>query len=43
MNPAARERAAASFAVPSVEVAGGAAQLTSEAVLQRLGTTGSSL
>ena len=38
MNPAGRERAAASFAVPSSDVAGGSAQMTSEAVLQRLGT-----
>jgi Ca2+-transporting ATPase len=38
VNPAARERAAASSAVPSSDVAGGSAQMTSEAVLQRLGT-----
>ena len=38
MNLPARERAAASFAVSSSDVAGGAAQMTSEAVLQRLGT-----
>jgi Ca2+-transporting ATPase len=38
VNPAARERAAASSAVPSSDVAGGSAQMMSEAVLQRLGT-----
>ena len=38
MNLPARERAGASSAVSSSDVAGGAAQMTSEAVLQRLGT-----
>jgi Ca2+-transporting ATPase len=38
MNSAARERAAASSAVSFSDVADGAAQMTPEAVLQRLGT-----
>jgi Ca2+-transporting ATPase len=38
MNLPARERFVARSTLPSVELAGGAAQMTSEAVLERLGT-----